>query len=253
MTKLEDTPTPKLYELLSMIENEKITEGDLDIDSKDELIDIIAFDILQLGYNGDNNYEAMFWFMKGREQTKNTNEVPNVPPPREIPRYIDNNDYYFLKNIKNNIWRKVTKDDSFVKITYNDFIKLKDEQEKIVDAIMKKLYDSPEYWHINFEQLTNRGRELIFPALHNFFNTIVKNFSVTNQYKLRFKVNNEWRTLPLTSENFNKLMENFTKKHFIFDMDDVKPEYFYEKGSMELPEWSLFSQLIFSKTLAIIK
>ena len=253
MTKLEDTPTPKLYELLSMIENEKITEGDLDIDSKDELIDIIAFDILQLGYNGDNNYEAMFWFMKGREQTKNTNEVPpspsaNVPPPREIPRYIDNNDYYFLKNIKNNIWRKVTKDDSFVKITYNDFIKLKDEQEKIVDAIMKKLYDSPEYWHINFEQLTNRGRELIFPALHNFFNTIVKNFSVTNQYKLRFKVNNEWRTLPLTSENFNKLMENFTKKHFIFDMDDVKPEYFYEKGSMELPEWSLFSQLIFSKT-----
>ena len=45
----------------------------------------------------------------------------------------------------------------------------------------------------------------------------------------------------------DKLMNKFNEQSFIFDMDQKPPEYFYEQGSEELPEWSLFSAIKFSK------
>ena len=44
----------------------------------------------------------------------------------------------------------------------------------------------------------------------------------------------------------NKLMENLTEQNFIFDLEDIIPEYFYEEGGEELPAWSLFTELSFS-------
>ena len=53
--------------------------------------------------------------------------------------------------------------------------------------------------------------------------------------------------IGVQSHLWNKLMENFTLKNFIFDMDNKPPEYFYEEGGMELPTWYLFSALKFTK------
>ena len=96
MTKLEDTPTPKLYELLSLIVNEEITEEDDFFVNKNDLIETIAYEICDHGYDGDNIYEAMFWFMKGIEQNEKA-KVTNQNEEDELRKSKSNADVGFLQ------------------------------------------------------------------------------------------------------------------------------------------------------------
>ena len=114
---------------------------------------------------------------------------------------------------------------------------------KTVNDIMKKLDDSPHNWYINFEELNNNGRLLLLPRLKKFFETIIAELPITGKFKVVFKVNGNYYTKPLSPSVFKKLMDNLIEQHFIFNIDEQPPEYFYEQGSMELPAWSLFSWL----------
>ena len=42
-------------------------------------------------------------------------------------------------------------------------------------------------------------------------------------------------------------MKNFTLENFIFKIEDIQPDYFYESGGQDLPKWSLFSEIRFGK------
>ena len=46
-------------------------------------------------------------------------------------------------------------------------------------------------------------------------------------------------------------MENFNERNFIFSIDQKPPEYFYENGGEELPDWSFFSALQFTKLIDV--
>ena len=237
MTKLDNKSTKELYELLSLIENETIEEDPDLFNSKDVLIECIISDIRYKGYDGENNYDNMLWYVKGL----------HMPAPKKLTRYIDENDTYYFRNLKNNINRNRAKDDSYVRRKVRDYStwknKNEEQQKNIVNGIMEKLTSDPHNWTINFEELNDNGRMLLFPQLKNFFETFIAELPITGKYKVIFKVNGNYYSKPLSSAVFNKLMQNLTDKNFIFNIDDHPPEYFYEQGSMELPAWSLFSEL----------
>ena len=129
--------------------------------------------------------------------------------------------------------------------------KHKDEQQQIVNDIMEQLETSPTDWTIDFEQLNQLGRELMFPLLKQFFAEHIDSLPITSKYMIRYNVNGVWRSFPFKSENYNKLMNKFNEQSFIFDMDTKPPEYFYENGGEELPDWSFFSALQFTKLIDV--
>ena len=122
-----------------------------------------------------------------------------------------------------------------------------DNQEKLVNEIMERLETSPFDWEINFEQLTNGGKRLLFPKLKQFMQNLKERITIIEQYKISFKVDGEWHSKGLKPELFRKLMDNLTLENLIFDIDERPPEYFYEQGNDELPQWSIFSALKFTK------
>ena len=75
----------------------------------------------------------------------------------------------------------------------------------------------------------------------------MENIPIIQMYKFQFKVNDRWVTKPLTQKVMNKLMDNFTEQNFIFNLDDIAPEYFYEHGGEELQSWSIFTAINFSQ------
>ena len=83
--RLEETQTEKLYELLKLLEKHPGKLEDWTDDLRDDLIDVIVNDIMNEGYDGDNDYEAMYWFMKGKQLVQ----------PQTPERYIDSDEYIF--------------------------------------------------------------------------------------------------------------------------------------------------------------
>ena len=198
------------------------------------LIRIIQETARTLGYKGPiDNIENIYWFADGRSS-------------RSQPQQINGDN--FLNNIRNNINnQRRTRDDSDLPkpTSYKQLKQNADDerQDEIVDNIMQTLRDNPTNWYINFDILTNYGKEKICDDLKNFLNEHISNLARTNQYKLSFSVNGEWHSLPLNEENFNKLYNSLTKKSLIFDEEQMPAEWSYEFMKNDLLEWSLFSGL----------
>ena len=131
--------------------------------------------------------------------------------------------------------------------SFNDWKENNAKQDQLVKDIMERLEITPTNWAIDFESLNTKGRKQLFPLLKAFFEEHIATLPIIGKYKLQFKVDGQWHSRQLKPETFNKLMENFTEEHFIFNIDEKPPEYFYEKGGEDLPEWSLFSEIKFSK------
>ena len=129
---------------------------------------------------------------------------------------------------------------------YNKWKRNNEEQDQIIKEIMENLERTPTNWEIDFERLNNNGKKKLFPLLLNFFNENIATLPIIEKYKIQYKVNGIWYTKQLNPENYNRLMNNFTEENFIFNIDQKPPEYFYEKGGQDLPDWSLFSAIKFS-------
>ncbi|KAK8840033.1 hypothetical protein M9Y10_031318, partial [Tritrichomonas musculus] len=77
---LDNTPTNKLIELSNLLYNENLTindwknEFDNENDLRENLIEMLVSDILNKGYDGENNYNSMYWFVKGL----------NIPSPKPL-------------------------------------------------------------------------------------------------------------------------------------------------------------------------
>ena len=84
---------------------------------------------------------------------------------------------------------------------------------------------------------------MLFPQLREFIESVIAKLSITKKYRFGFRVNDQWKSKPLTHELFNQLMDNLTKEKFIYDMDNKPVEYFYDNCGQELPEWSLFDAI----------
>lgn len=128
---------------------------------------------------------------------------------------------------------------------YKDWLKNagKTTQEELVNNRIEKMMNNITDWCLELDDLTTEGRNILFPKLIQFFHDYIDNLPITNKFNFGFKVDNQWYSKPLTPELYNKLMENFTLENLIFNIDNKPPEYFYEQGSMNIPEWSLFSAI----------
>ena len=295
--RLEETPTEKLYELIKLLEKHPGKLEDWTDDLREDLIDIIADDITNEGYNGENNYDSMYWFMKGKQ----------LAEPQTPERYIDSDEYLFkdfdkkreeqlkedslLMRLKienerlNNKYNQVKEqnkellkqlpkhahnlrefhstrfhdeaDDYFepkdlnknLIHSYQEWLANNDESHQIelVNEIMNRLESNPTKWEIDFESLTNKGKKALFPKLKKFFEKFIDTLVIIKVYKIYYKVNGEWKAKELTPEVYRNLMKNFNEENFLFNIDDKPHEYFYEKQSMEMPEWSLFSAIRFEE------
>ena len=71
MTKLENIPLKQIFELYNILEPEQYREpDDLNDPELKELFTILTNSSLtDAGYDGPNDYHAMYWFAKGRQQS----------------------------------------------------------------------------------------------------------------------------------------------------------------------------------------
>ena len=141
--RLEETPTEKLYELIKLLEKHPGKLEDWTDDLREDLIDIIADDITNEGYNGENNYiadditnegyngennyDSMYWFMKGKQ----------LANPKQPERYIDSDDYIF-----------------------KDFNKKREEQLK-EDSLLMRLKIENERLNNKYNQVKEQNKELL--------------------------------------------------------------------------------------------
>ena len=88
---LENTSTQELIELENLFYGDDATYEEWFDAFKDEdqirkeLIEMLVLDILDKGYDGPNDYHAIYWFVKGL----------NLPAPQAPKRYVDSDDYLF--------------------------------------------------------------------------------------------------------------------------------------------------------------
>ena len=125
--RLEETPTEKLYELIKLLEKHPGKLEDWTDDLREDLIDIIADDITNEGYNGENNYDSMYWFMKGKQ----------LANPKQPERYIDSDEYIF-----------------------KDFNKKREEQLK-EDSLLMRLKIENERLNNKYNQVKEQNKELL--------------------------------------------------------------------------------------------
>ena len=212
----------------------------------------------------------------GYQEATNQSLIPSLPKSHNQPKRYDETDEYrsreqkkademLFKNItekyKENInpldkidnekRKRLQKKFEQKRIKeVNDYNNWKQEnvkQDQIIKNIMENLERTPTDWELDFEQLNDYGKKQIFPQLLEFFRENIDSLPIIEKYKLQYKIDGVWHTKQLSAENYKKLMDNFTEENFIFDIDQKPPEYFYEQGSEELPAWSLFSAIKFSK------
>ena len=248
---LYSTSVQRLNEIYQLLYNDKNTTYQDFLDgnhhnkrqARQEMNNWIKERLKQVGYNGKNNAENIYWFAKGL----------NLPAPSPPKRY-DQSDDYVLRKIKRNVnkQKNVAKDDFNInkKINYKKFNKSSSEidQERIVNNIKEDLEKTPTEWYINFDVLNDYGKKLLFPILEDALDNKIAKLAMKNQYKFRFSVDGEWHTKPLTPELFSKLRENFKLQNFIFNMRSKPSSYHYDAGKdgkLNLPEWSLYSSISF--------
>ena len=90
-----DVPLDKLVELDNLINDSNYTVDDwlaaYNNDKKllhDELVGLISLDIYDKGFDGDDNYNAMYWFVKGIKAADDASEsLMNIQPQPLINHY----------------------------------------------------------------------------------------------------------------------------------------------------------------------
>ena len=201
--------------------------------NKADLADDIRDFAERNGYNGDDNFDSIYWFIHGislgqRRRNAQVRDIPNLPrfrqeepeqpEPQEQPQQEEPTTY--------EEWREQNGDD---------------EQRRIVDEIMERLETNPESWEVNFDQLNNTGRSLLFPRLNQFFDDYINNLDMTRHYTFRFRVGNKWSSKPFTPELYQQLRRNFTRENLLFDMErEVEDQYSVVTG---MRSFSLFSAI----------
>ena len=163
----------------------------------------------------------------------------------------------FLNDIKHqhddlkNYWNKK---DKYGITSYKEWKDELSKQQSTVDEIMNDLHNNPHKWEIDFERLFHEGRLLLLPQLKEFFQHLMDNTPIIEQYKLVYKVDGAWHSKPLTPEVMSKLFTDLTEANFIFDIDDKPHEYFYDENkgvANDLPPWSMFSAIRFEPNLKV--
>lgn len=127
---------------------------------------------------------------------------------------------------------------------YEKWVERMNQDSGRVKDIMDRLNKNPTRWSIEFDELSNRDREILLPLLKGFFDDTIAKLPI-DHYKLRYRVGKSWHNRLLIPEVWNDLMKNLTEDHFLFNIQDQPPDYFYEDGGGKLPEWSLFSAIEF--------
>ena len=235
---MEQKSNQQLFELLYLIYPQSITfeeyKNTCDNDEKllkNTLISEIEDYLSETNYKGPFEYEPIYYYFKGRDDilTQNKNFL------KELPTYANKLKEFHKQNQRHNTQ------------SFQEWMKQESSQNEVVEEIMDHLLRHKLNWTIDFTKLTNTGREMIFEPLKHFFEKHILTIPVIGKYKLKYQVNGDWHSKVLNAETLDKLMKNLEEKHLIYDLDTTPPEYFYEDGGSELPDWSLFDVLQFSE------
>ena len=121
-------------------------------------------------------------------------------------------------------------------------------QNKLIEDDFIKRESNPENWKLDLTKYNDLSRKEILNKLVDYMETVMGEMAITNRYKFTFRVNGQWYSKPLTPELWHTLLEKLKNGSLIYDIDNKPPEYFYEKGGEELPEWSIYDAIGVNKS-----
>lgn len=255
MTKLQDVTDNKLVAIFDLLFNQKATFESFLVENGNnpkvarlDIISQIKGGLRNTSYDGDlNNADSIYWFVKGLNN--------NIP---DAKHYYDPIDDEMFKNIEKLMYKKkpATDDyDVYVKKykerkNFDQFIikNNSNSQKDLVDRMLSKAKETPTDWLIEFDLLNEEGKNYLLPQLQEFIEFVLSEITTTSEYRIVLNVGGEWHSFPLTPEVIDYLRNDLTEGNFLFmGSNQQAPEYFYDKGSMELPDWSLVSALKFGR------
>ncbi|MBQ8206642.1 MAG: hypothetical protein IJZ77_04190 [Bacilli bacterium] len=172
----------------------------------------------------------------------NKNFLRPLPPKqfKTLPRYDQSEEYL---NKLDNILLKREEIKSYTQ--WKQFEA--EDQNAEVEKIMNKLERNPTKWIVDFKPLNAKSKLDLLSRLKDFFETYISELQESKQYKFSFEVFGKWYSKPFTPELYRVLMDNFTKLHFVYDFGEPLKEYISNPEINEIPEWSYFTAIGFSK------
>ena len=228
--RLEETPTEKLYELIKLLEKHPGKLEDWTDDLREDLIDIIADDITNEGYNGENNYDSMYWFMKGKQ----------LAEPQTPERYIDSDDYLF-KDFDKKREEQLKEDSLLMRLKIenerlnNKYNQVKEQNKELLKQLPKHAHNLREFHSTRFHDEAD-----------DYFEPKDLNKNLIHSYQEWLENNDESHQIELVNEIMNRLESNPTKWEIDF-------ESLTNKGKKALfPKLKKFFEK-FIDTLVIIK
>ena len=107
-------------------------------------------------------------------------------------------------------------------ITYKESNENK-QQKILINNVMKQLKANPTNWELDIEDLTkklnNEMKAYFYRQFHQFFVKVIGKLDTTNKYFIKYFINGSWRSKKFTGEEYNKLLNDFLKECFIYDIE----------------------------------
>ena len=99
-------------------------------------------------------------------------------------------------------------------------------------------------WFIDFLQYKPEELDGVKSHLVDWWANKIGDLTFADKYKLKFRINGDWKTVPLNQNTFKQMLEKLQDGSFVYDMEKL-PSWQYEAGKAitELPEWSLFDAI----------
>ena len=132
-------------------------------------------------------------------------------------------------------------------LSFDEYRESVKKQKQLIPELKNYLNEDREVYEFDFSKINNFGKGELQEALLNQFQNKISKLSITNKYKITYRVGNEWRSAPLKIV-YEKLLNNLQEGHLIYNIDEA-PTWTYEAGTKkyELPEWSLFDYIRIEK------
>ena len=127
-----------------------------------------------------------------------------------------------------------------------------DEYKKATENSDKKIAELKEYlnedrttWLLEFDKIKPEALEANKQLFIDWWTEKIGTLTFAKKYMIKFRVDGDWKTVPLNQDTYKQLLEKLQKGSFVYNMDEM-PTWEYEAGKeiTELTQWSLFDAIL---------
>jgi len=152
---------------------------------------------------------------------------------------------------KLNMWRVNVNEErkqfkkSHHQMNFDEYQKATEKSNEKIAKLIAYLNENKNQWKIEFDKIKPEVLDANKQLFIDWWIKKVGNLPVSNKFMLEFRVDGDWKTVPLNQDTYKQLLEKLKNGSFVYNMEEM-PTWEYEAGEAitELPQWSLFDAIL---------